>query len=260
MDISQLAFAYDAKRGAMQLKDVNCQFQRGKVTTIIGPNGCGKSTLLGIMSQNYKPMRGEVLLDGKSISSYKSRELAKKLAVVHQQNEAPTDMTVEKLVRLGRMAHMGLLSAFSSADEDAVEWALSSTNLTARRDTTLEKLSGGEKQRAWIAMALAQQTKLLFLDEPTTFLDIYYQIEVLELVRQLNHTHGFTIVMVLHDLNQAIRYSDHLIVMKEGQIYGQGAPAELVTSALIEAVYSVRSIVREEAETGMHVVSIGIYP
>ncbi|MBB3112458.1 iron complex transport system ATP-binding protein [Paenibacillus phyllosphaerae] len=258
MDIRQLNFAYVPKSGQLQLHEIDCRIPEGKITTIIGPNGCGKSTLLGVMSQNYKPTGGEVILDGKDIAKYKAKELAKKLAVVHQQNEAPPDMTVEQLVRLGRMAHKGLLSPQTDADEEAIEWAIASTNLLPKRSLPLEQLSGGEKQRAWIAMALAQRTPMLFLDEPTTFLDIYYQIEVLELVRELNASHGLTIVMVLHDMNQAIRYSDQLVVMKDGRICHQGTPRDIMTAELIQTVYGVKAIVREEENAGLNVVAIGI--
>ncbi|MUG69181.1 ABC transporter ATP-binding protein [Paenibacillus validus] len=256
MDIKQLSFSYDKKKD--QLMGINCQFQHGKITTIIGPNGCGKSTLLGVMSQNYMPHSGEVILDGKAIASYKPRELAQRLAVVHQQNEAPLDLTVEKLTSFGRMAYKGLFSGHGEEDEKAVDWALSCTNLLEKRGVTLDQLSGGEKQRVWIAMALAQQTQILFLDEPTTFLDIYYQIEVLELVKSLNVSHGLTIIMVLHDINQAIRYSDEIVVMKHGRVELQGAPQEIITAQTIQSVYGVQSIIRQDEEAGMIVLPVGI--
>ncbi|MEK8131494.1 ABC transporter ATP-binding protein [Paenibacillus filicis] len=258
MDIKQLSFSYDLRKEQLQLQEINCGFQHGKITTIIGPNGCGKSTLLGVMSQNYKPRSGEVILDGKAIASYKPKELAQKLAVVHQQNEAPPDLTVEKLTSFGRMAYKGLFSAHGKDDEQAVEWALSCTNLLEKREATLDQLSGGEKQRVWIAMALAQQTQILFLDEPTTFLDIYYQIEVLELVRSLNASHGLTIIMVLHDINQAIRYSDEIVVMKSGRVHLQGAPRDVITEQTIQSVYGVRSVIREDEEAGLTVLPVGI--
>lgn len=256
MDIKRLSFSYDNKTD--RLKEIDCRFERGKITTIIGPNGCGKSTLLGVMSQNYKPRTGEVVLDGKAIAAYKPRELAQKLAVVHQQNEAPADLTVEKLAGFGRMAYKGLFSTHGEEDDRAVERALDRTKLLEKRDIALDRLSGGEKQRAWIAMALAQETQMLFLDEPTTFLDMYYQIEVLELIKSLNESHGLTIVMVLHDINQAIRYSDEIVVMKDGRVQLQGVPREIIDEETIESVYGVRAVVREDAQAGLIVVPVGI--
>lgn len=258
MDVNQLNFSYVPKQGKRQLQEVNCRFPQGKITAIIGPNGCGKSTLLGVMSQNYKPQSGEVVLDGKAIAAYKTKELARKLAVVHQQNEAPFDLTVERLVTFGRNAHKGLFAMQREEDEQAVEWALGCTNLFEKRDTTLDQLSGGEKQRVWIAMALAQRTPTLFLDEPTTFLDIFYQIELLELIRNLNVTYGLTIIMVLHDINHAIRYSDEIVVMKEGKVCLQGTPRDVITVETIQSVYGVKSVIREDEEAGLSVLPIGI--
>lgn len=256
LEIHQVSFSYDKKRD--QLKQVNGRIEPGKITTIIGPNGSGKSTLLGVMSQNYAPYSGQVVLDGKAIRSYKPKELAKKLAVVHQQNDAPHDITVEKLASFGRIAHRSMLAPHREEDDKAVEWALSCTNLLEKRQATLDQLSGGEKQRAWVAMALAQSTPTLFLDEPTTFLDIYYQIELLELIKKLNADHGLTIVMVLHDINQAIRYSDSLIVMKDGEIQMQGPPDEVITEASIKTIYGVDVIVKHEEAAGLYMIPVGI--
>jgi len=258
MDIKELSFSYEPKRGQLQLREISCSFRHGSITTIIGPNGCGKSTLLGVMSQNYTPRSGEVILDGKAIAAYKPKELAQKLSVVHQQNEAPHDLTVEKLTSFGRMAYKGLFSAHGEEDEKAVDWALRCTNLLQKREATLDQLSGGERQRVWIAMALAQQTKILFLDEPTTFLDMHYQLEVLELIKTLNMSHGLTIIMVLHDVNQAIRYSDDIVVMQNGRVRLQGAPRDVITEETILDVYGVRSVIREDEEAGLTVIPIGI--
>ncbi|WP_028563186.1 ABC transporter ATP-binding protein [Paenibacillus pinihumi] len=256
MEIKDVVFSYDQK--TEHLKKVSSVIQHGKVTTIIGPNGCGKSTLLGVMSKNYEPKSGEVLLDGKAISSYKPKELAKKLAVVHQHNDAPADITVEKLVSYGRMPHKGMLSQNKEEDEQAIEWALTCTNLLAKRNRPIDQLSGGERQRVWIAMSLAQRTPILFLDEPTTYLDIYYQIELLELIRDLNVRHGLTIVMVLHDINQAIRYSDQIMVMKEGEIIVRGTPEEVINQETMKAIYGVNVVVRQEQGLGLYIVPVGI--
>ncbi|MCS7464736.1 ABC transporter ATP-binding protein [Paenibacillus doosanensis] len=256
MEIKDITFSYDKKND--QLKSVTGHIEPGKITTIIGPNGCGKSTLLGVMSQNYTPRNGEVILDGKAISLYKPKELAKKLAVVHQHNDAPSDMTVEKLTGFGRMPHKSMFSQSNEEDEQAIEWALNCTNLQSKRKLTIDQLSGGERQRVWIAMALAQKTGILFLDEPTTYLDIYYQIELLELIKQLNAKYGLTIVMVLHDINQAIRYSDHLIVMKQGEIAMKGAPHEVITESTVKLIYGVDVVVKSGEDTGLYMVPVGI--
>ncbi|MEI7025798.1 ABC transporter ATP-binding protein [Paenibacillus sp. y28] len=256
MEIKQITFSYDKKTD--QLKSVSSEIQPGKVTAIIGPNGCGKSTLLGVMSSNYVPRSGQVILDGKAINTYKPKELAKKLAVVHQHNDAPSDMTVEKLTSYGRLPHSSLFAQNGEEDEKAIDWALSCTNLEGKRTVTIDQLSGGERQRVWIAMALAQKTPILFLDEPTTFLDIYYQIEILELVKRLNETYGLTIVMVLHDINQAIRYSDQIIVMKSGEIVMKGEPHEVITEQTVKAIYGVDVLVKDDKDTGLYMVPIGI--
>ncbi|MGQ4681027.1 ABC transporter ATP-binding protein [Paenibacillus polymyxa] len=256
MDIKNITFSYDRKTD--RLHAINAVIERGRITTIIGPNGCGKSTLLSVMSNNAVPRKGEVVLDGKEIAHYKPKELARQLAVVHQQNEAPSDLTVEKLVSFGRLPHKSMFTSSRDEDEEAVEWAIACTNLEERRTHTLDQLSGGERQRVWIAMALAQRTPILFLDEPTTYLDMYYQLEILELIRQLNQEHGLTIVMVLHDINQAIRYSDVMIAMKEGRIIANGSPIEVVTSELIQAVYGVKVVIRQDEEAGMYLIPIGV--
>lgn len=256
MDVNDITFSYD--RRIDRLHQVNAQIQHGKITTIIGPNGCGKSTLLHVMSNNAVPRLGQVILDGKTIAQYKPKELARKLAVVHQQNEAPTDLTIEKLVSFGRLPHRTLFSSSKEEDEQAIEWALNCTNLQAKRFSTLDQLSGGEQQRVWIAMALAQRTPILFLDEPTTYLDMYYQLEIMELIHRLNEQHQLTIVMVLHDINQAIRYSHHLIAMKAGSIVASGLPTDMITTELIRDIYGVEVLVRCDSEAGLHLIPIGV--
>ncbi|ANF98267.1 ABC transporter ATP-binding protein [Paenibacillus bovis] len=256
MDIKEITFSYDRK--VDRLHQVNAEIQPGRITTIIGPNGCGKSTLLNVMSSNAVPRQGQIILDGQDIRQYRPRELARKLAVVHQQNEAPADLTVEQLVRFGRLPYKTLLSSRREEDDQAVEWALKCTNLEERRYRTLDQLSGGEQQRVWIAMALAQRTPVLFLDEPTTYLDMYYQLEIMELIERLNREHGLTIVMVLHDINQAIRYSHHLIAMKEGRIVMSGEPKQIVTAELIRSVYDVHVAVRQDEEAGLYVIPVSV--
>jgi len=240
------------------LDGVTTTINKGKITTIIGPNGCGKSTLLSVMSRNNKAVTGRAALESKDLIHYKSKEFAKKLAIVYQQNDIPKDLTIEKLVSFGRLPYKTLLQRNQLEDEAAIEWALKVTNLLDKRQKDLEALSGGERQRVWIAMALAQQSEILCLDEPTTFLDIYYQIELLELVKSLNEEYGLTIIMVLHDINQAIRYSDHIILMKAGHIIAEGAPREVITKEVIKEVYGVNAVFKEDEQIGLYMMSLGI--
>src|SRR5690625_1764722 len=228
MEIKNVVYSHDHK--VNHVNQVNIQIDLGKITTIIGPNGCGKSTLLGVMANNFVPQQGEVMLDGKGLTMYKPKELARKVAVVHQENSAPADMTIERLVSYGRLPYKTMFKTDKATDDAAVTWALKVTNLVEHKHITMDALSGGQRQRVWIAMALAQQTPYLFLDEPTTYLDIYYQYELLELIKRLNEEHGLTIVMVSHDINQAIRYSDSIITMKAGQVMIKGHPKEVITN------------------------------
>jgi len=254
MEIKELSFQY--KNSPPIIKGLSTSFAEGKITTIIGPNGSGKSTLLGLMARNYTPNAGQIMIDGRELQSLKGKELARLIAVVHQQNDAPYDLTVERLVSYGRMPYRAMFSQETDEDRQAIAWALECTKLTEFRSRRLNELSGGQKQRAWIAMALAQKTSVLFLDEPTTFLDIYYQIELLDLVKELNEVHGLTIVMVLHDVNQAVRYSDHIKVVKDGELIAEGEPEVVMTSELMKTVYDVQAIVRKDEEVGMYIVPI----
>lgn len=256
MEIKHITYSYDQRTN--HLEDVSTEIELGKITTIIGPNGSGKSTLLGIMANNYVPVKGHVIVDGKQVSSFKSKELAKKIAIVHQHNSAPVDMTVERLTSYGRLPYQSILSTDTKKDQEVVRWALEQTNLIDKRNHIISALSGGERQRVWVAMTLAQHTPYLFLDEPTTYLDIYYQYDVLELVKRLNQEHGLTIVMVLHDINQAIQYSDNIIVMKDGKVATQGTPAEVITEQTIKNIYGVSVKIKEDEHVGLYTIPIGI--
>ena len=256
MEIKDVIVSYDGTRN--HLDDVTTSIKQHKITTIIGPNGCGKSTLLNVMSRNNRPSQGNATLENKDLVHYKPKEFARKFAIVYQQNDIPADLTVEKLVAYGRMPHSSLLKKRTEEDEEAITWALQCTNLIEKRTFDLSALSGGERQRVWIAMALAQKSEMLCLDEPTTYLDIYYQLELLELVKQLNEQHGITIVMVLHDINQAIRYSDHIILMKSGQILAEGTPRQVITAKTVKEVYGVNAIFREDDKLGMYMVPVNI--
>ena len=256
MKISNIVMSYDGVTN--QLNGVTTALEKGKITTIIGPNGCGKSTLLGVISRNHTPSRGNVRLENKDILDFKAKEFAQKLAIVYQTNITPHQLTVEKLVSYGRVPYQNLISRNVEEDKAAVDWAIECTNLQDIRDRHLENLSGGQRQRVWIAMALAQKSEILCLDEPTTYLDIYYQIELLEIVKKLNEEHGLTIVMVLHDMNQAIKYSDHIILMKDGQVLTEGPPEIVMTKEIIKEVYGVDVLVENHELTGMYMVPINI--
>ncbi|MER6947124.1 ABC transporter ATP-binding protein [Nonomuraea sp. NPDC000554] len=213
--------------------------ETGTVTTIIGPNGCGKSTLLRALGRLLKPRGGEVLLDGKRIDRTPTREVAKVLGVLPQAPTAPEGLTVADLVARGRHPHQTWYRQWSSDDESAVAAALDMTGLADLAERPLDELSGGQRQRAWISMALAQGTDLLLLDEPTTFLDLAHQVEVLELVRHLHQAAGRTIVMVLHDLNLAARYADRLVAMREGRVVAAGTPHDVLTEDLLAEVFDL---------------------
>ncbi|AQZ71339.1 cobalamin/Fe3+-siderophore ABC transporter ATP-binding protein [[Actinomadura] parvosata subsp. kistnae] len=231
------------------------------VTTIIGPNGCGKSTLLRALGRLLKPQGGEVLLDGKRIDRIPTREVAKVLGVLPQAPSAPEGLTVADLVARGRHPHQTWYRQWSSDDEGAVAAALDMTGLSDLAERPLEELSGGQRQRAWISMALAQGTDLLLLDEPTTFLDLAHQVEVLELVRHLHEAAGRTVVMVLHDLNLAARYADRLVAMRAGRVVASGTPHEVLTEGLLREVFELDAKVIADPVAGTPlVVPIGPLP
>lgn len=232
------------------VRDLSLDVPEGQITTIIGPNGCGKSTLLRALSRLLKPGSGSVLLDGQSIHQLPTREVAKRLGLLSQQSEAPVGITVEDLVRRGRYPHQGFMQPPTQRDRDAVNEAIRLTGIGAFRYSQVDHLSGGQRQRAWIAMALAQETPLLLLDEPTTYLDIAHQLEVMELVRRLNRDEGRTIVMVLHDVNDAARFSDRIVAMRHGSIVREGTPDEVLTERLLTELYGVPCTILPHPETG----------
>lgn len=235
--VKDLSFSYGKQE---VLKELSFDLRDGKITTLIGANGCGKSTLFNLMTKNLKPTSGHIELHGKPLADIRLKELAKQAAIVHQYNTAPADLSVEKLVSYGRTPYHTLgLSPDLKADEEKVGWAMEITHTEKLKDKSVSELSGGQKQRVWIAMALAQDTKIMFLDEPTTYLDIRYQLQILKLIRRLNREFGITIVMVLHDINQSLYYSDEIIAMKDGKIIAQGLPEEVITSELVQEVYGV---------------------
>lgn len=237
-EVQNLSFSYGEHQ---VLQEMSFSLQKGKITTLIGANGCGKSTLFQLLTRNLKPDQGEICLYGENLRNMKLKDLAKKAAIVHQYHTAPADLSVEKLIGYGRIPYRRTGSfKMSEKDVERVEWAMEVTRTEKYRNRPVSKLSGGQRQRVWIAMALAQDTELLLLDEPTTYLDVRYQIQILQLVRRLNEEYGLTIVMVLHDINQALYYSDEILAMKEGKMIGQGVPEEILTEELLEEIYGVR--------------------
>ena len=231
------------------IDELSVSIPDGAFTVIIGPNGCGKSTLLRSFARLLEPQTGAVLLDGANIAHVKTKELAREIGLLPQTSIAPEGITVIDLVTRGRHPHQGMLRRWSQEDEDAVRAALERTRLTDLTTKVVDELSGGQRQRVWIAMALAQETPLLLLDEPTTYLDISHQIDVLDLCTSLQRE-GRTLVTVLHDLNQAARYATNLIAMQEGRIVAHGAPTDVVTTDLIHDVFGVRARIIEDPETG----------
>lgn len=247
MEIKNLEFSY--YEGKPILSGVDFSLENGKITTLMGANGCGKSTLLKLMSKNLSPSSGEVLLKNKNIKDYSLKKFAKQVAIVHQKNSAPDDLTVQKLVAYGRIPYTNLLKSGGIEGHEKVQWAMEVTGVAELANRTVGTLSGGQRQRAFIAMALAQDTKILFLDEPTTFLDVRYQVEILRLVRKLNEDFGITIVMVLHDINQALAYSDEIIGLKDGKICVQGEPNKVINAEVIEEIYGIKLEVFERNNT-----------
>ena len=243
------------------LSSLSLDIPAGETTVIIGPNGCGKSTLLKTLSRLMSPQEGCVRLEGDVIAHQRTRDIARRLGILPQSSHAPEDIRVRDLVARGRYPHRGLLTRWRDQDEHAVNKAMHATGIVELAERRVDALSGGQRQRVWLAMVLAQQTPTLLLDEPTTWLDIAHQIELLELMNHLRIDHGKTLVMVLHDLNQACRYATHLVAMKEGHILFKGHPRDIVTPAMVQAVFGLECVVIEDpvAHTPM-IVPLGSYP
>ena len=248
---SGLRLAYDDR---VVVDDLDVEIPDGSFTVVVGPNACGKSTLLRALARMLKPRAGSVVLDGAEIRSQPAKDVARRLGLLPQSPVAPDAITVADLVARGRYPHQRLLRQWSPDDERAVAEALAATATTELAGRAVDELSGGQRQRVWLAMALAQETPLLLLDEPTTFLDIAHQIEVLDLCADLREHHGRTLVAVLHDLNHACRYATHLIAMREGRIVAEGAPGDVVDAELVEAVFGLPCRVIPDPETGTPLV------
>ncbi|WP_077967283.1 ABC transporter ATP-binding protein [Ensifer adhaerens] len=237
LSCSQLTVRYGHRKA---LDGFSLSMEKGEIRALIGPNGSGKSTALQALAGLIRPADGQAAIEGVAVASLSRRAIAKKLAFLPQQPSAPDEMTIEQLVRQGRYPHVGLFRSYNRKDEQAIEWALESTGLTSLADRTLAELSGGERQRAWISAALAQEASILLLDEPTSFLDIGYQVEVLDLVHRLSRDRGVTIVMAIHDINQAIAISDRISLLDKGDLQFDGEPTALAQSGLIEKTFRVR--------------------
>ena len=225
------------------LRSLDVDVPRGKVVTVIGQNGCGKSTMLKTVSKAVTPKRGEVVFCDRRLGEYAPKKLAQQIAYLSQVHESPPDIDVRTLVSYGRYPYSKFGRGLTQADADIIDRALALTGLTALEDRILSTLSGGERQRAWIAMTIAQEPEILILDEPTTYLDVSYQVEVLELIKKLNRELGITIIMVLHDINLAARYSDVLMAVKGGRLYAAGTPAEIVNKKYLQEIFEIEASV-----------------
>lgn len=239
--VSNLNFSYDKNKEF--IKDINFNIEKGKITTILGPNGSGKSTLLSILCGLNKANSGKIIIDGENIDKLNYKSIAKKIATVHQQNSVPGDITALELVSYGRLPHKKYFQNNQKEDEDIVNWAIKRVGLENLKHKAVMDMSGGERQRVFLAMALAQKSEILFLDEPTTYLDIYHQVELLELIKELKETENLTIVMVLHDINQALTYSDNVIIMKNGNLVDEGKTSDVIDMKLLNDVYNIGGVI-----------------
>ncbi|HCM88497.1 MULTISPECIES: ABC transporter ATP-binding protein [Vagococcus] len=243
IETKKLTIAYDDQ---VIVDSLDLVIPKGKVTSIIGPNGCGKSTILKTIGRILKKKSGMVYLDGEDISKASTKEIAQKMAILPQSPTAPSGLTVQELVSYGRFPHQKGFGKLDTEDKKLIEWAIDVTKLTHFKNREIDSLSGGQRQRVWIAMALAQQTELILLDEPTTYLDMAHQLEILELLDNLNKNQGCTIVMVLHDLNLASRFSDYLVAVNQGEIRAVGSAKEVITKEVLRNVFQINATIVEE--------------
>ncbi|GGR27214.1 ABC transporter ATP-binding protein [Agromyces mediolanus] len=250
LEARELVVAYDGK---VVVDGVDLELPEGSFTVILGPNASGKSTVLRTLARVLAPASGEVLFDGRALGEYGSKELARRMGLLPQDAIAPEGMLVADLVSRGRYPHHSALQRWTTGDDEATREALAATNTAELAERPVDQLSGGQRQRVWVALLLAQQTPVMLLDEPTTFLDIAHQYELLDLLRRLNQQ-GKTVVAVLHDLNQAARYADHLVLMKAGRIVATGAPAELITADRVGEVFGIDAVVTPDPVTGTPMV------
>lgn len=239
IEVKDIQVGYDER---IIIEELSVQIPKGKITTIIGPNGCGKSTLLKTMARILKTKKGVVYLDKKVLHETSSKEIAKKMAILPQTAEAPAGLTVRELITYGRFPHQSRFGRLKKEDMEAIDWAIEATQLSEFQDRSIEALSGGQRQRVWIAMALAQDTEVIILDEPTTYLDMSHQLDVLQLLEDLNRKHNKTIIMVLHDLNHASRFSHYLIAMRDGNVITSGNPMEVMTQQNLQKIFQIEPL------------------
>ncbi len=247
LSVQEIEIAYDKRKIIEQL---SIDIPDGQITTIIGANGCGKSTLLKAMTRIIPYQKGAVFLDGEQIHTLDTKQLARQMAILPQTQDANNGLLVEELVSYGRFPYQKGFGSLSKKDKEVIDWALDVTNTAAFRYQTVDALSGGQRQRVWIAMALAQDTEIIFLDEPTTYLDMAHQLEVLELLQTLNREQGRTIVMVLHDLNHAVRFSDHMIALSKGEVVAAGPAESVITTDVLRQVFQIDAIIGNDPITG----------
>ena len=236
LEAEEVSIRYDKN---IVVEDLKLSIPDEKITTLIGPNGCGKSTILKTLSRIMNAAGGAIYLDGKSIHKQSTRQIARKMAVLPQSPEAPEGLKVRELVSYGRYPHQNGFSTLQKEDRDAIRWAIEQTNLLEIAEQPIDALSGGQRQRVWIAMALAQETNFLLLDEPTTYLDLAHQLEILEVLQKLNEQEKRTIVMVIHDLNHAARFSDYMVAIRDGVIIKEGAPTEVMQAEILRDVFHI---------------------
>lgn len=250
----QVRLGYDS---SVIIEQLTVDVPVGQVTALIGPNGCGKSTLLKGLAGLLVPRRGNVLLKGRALQDWARRELAFEVAMLPQKPVAPEGIRVRELVEYGRFPYQGIMRGASQEDREVVAWAMEQTGVASYADQPVQALSGGQQQRVWIAMAIAQQAKILLLDEPTTFLDWGHQLEVLELLVRLNREQGLTVVMSLHDLNQAAQFADHVLVMEQGVLVAEGRPGEVIETGMLARVFNVHAEVELRANGTPYCVASG---
>lgn len=243
--IKDLSVAYENN---LIIEKMNLSIPKGKISIIIGGNGCGKSTLLKTIARINKPLQGEILINGRNIKTVKEKEIAKEAAFLPQGPICPSGLTVKELVSYGRFPHQKMIGGLKRHDKEVIEWAIKETGLSEFADREIENLSGGQRQRAWIAMVLAQETEIIMLDEPTTYLDLSYQLEVLEILERLNKEKKITVVIVLHEINNAFRFADYIIGLKNGKVICEGRPLEVITKETLKTIYGIdANLIKSEA-------------
>ncbi|MEE1072831.1 MAG: ABC transporter ATP-binding protein [Cellulosilyticum sp.] len=250
--IENLSVAYE---NHTIIKNMNLSLPKGKINIIIGGNGCGKSTLLKTIARINKPSGGDIFINGKSIKQIKEKEIAKEVAFLPQGPTCPSGLTVRQLVAYGRFPHQKMMGGLNLHDKEMIDWAIKETGLTDFADREVDCLSGGQRQRAWIAMTLAQETEIIMLDEPTTYLDLSYQLEVLEILERLNKERHITVVIVLHEINNAFRFADHIVGLKSGEIICQGRPIDVITKEALKTIYGIEADL-QKSESGDYPICI----